>query len=283
MKRCPKNWKDYELIDCGEGLRLDRFGSVVLIRPEPKAIWQRSLSNSEWEQKAHARFEQKSSNSGAWSRFKRSPDQWSINYSINNKKFVFDLKLTRFKHVGIFPEQAINWELIHRNIAKGQRFLNLFAYTGASSIVARANQANVYHVDSIKQVLSWGKRNMELNGIADIRWVLEDALKFAQREAKRNHKYDFIIMDPPSFGHGPKGGKWSLADKINELLHTCNELLSENGVLVWNNYSLGLSELTIETLLKSHFPKSKISADELYLEDQFGKKLSMGVIGKVSN
>jgi len=279
MKRCPENWKDYALIDSGGGKKLERFGKYVLIRPEPKAFWLSNLKPAEWENKAHAEFIQRSSNSGEWKKFKPMNEEWPLNFSIDNKTFTFSLRLTKFKHVGVFPEQAVNWELISSKLNPNSKFLNLFAYTGAASIVAKSSGADVYHVDSIKQVISWSKQNMEHSGLDNIRWVLEDALKFAQREEKRGNKYDFILMDPPSFGHGPKGEKWQLSEKINPLLKACSSILNSDGCLVWNNYSLGLSEMAIENLLKQHFTGKKTRLGELYIKDSFDKNLPMGVFG----
>lgn len=281
MKRSPDNWKEYALLDSGRGKKLERFGKYVLIRPEPKAFWLSNFTQAEWEEKAHAEFIQKSSNSGEWRKFRPMNEEWSLSYAINSFDYSFSLRLTKFKHVGVFPEQAVNWELISEKLEPKSRFLNLFAYTGAASIVAKSSGADVYHVDSIKQVISWSKQNMERSGLSNIRWVLEDALKFAQREEKRGNKYDFILMDPPSFGHGPKGEKWQLSEKINPLLNSCASILNKGGCLVWNNYSLGLSEMAIENLLKHHFNGRKISKGELFIQDEFGKNLPMGVFGIV--
>ena len=281
MKSKPKNWIEYELIDCGNGMKLEAFGENVLIRPEPKALWRPSMSNTEWEKMAHAAFIQSSSNSGKWEKLKAMKDEWGITYTIDARRFNFKLRLTRFKHVGVFPEQAVNWDYILSHLNRNHRFINLFAYTGAASIFAKHKEADVLHVDSIKQVINWSKENMELNGLSDIRWVLEDAMKFVKREERRGNSYDFILMDPPSFGHGPKGEKWQLAERINDLLSACSSILKKNGRLIWNNYSLGLSEFVVENLLRDHFREKSVSTGELYLEDRFNKKLSMGVYGMV--
>jgi len=281
MKRSPENWKEYSLIDSGAGKKLEQFGKYVLIRPEPKAFWLSDLSWDEWVNRAHAEFIQKTSNSGEWRKFKSMRDDWTLSYSSGQQNFSFSLRLTKFKHVGVFPEQAVNWEFILKKLDSGSKFLNLFAYTGGASIAAKSSGADVYHVDSIKQVISWSKNNMELSGLSNIRWVLEDALKFAQRENRRGNKYDFILMDPPSFGHGPKGEKWLLSEKINPLLEACSSILNNDGCLVWNNYSLGLSEMAIGNLLKQHFKGKKISLGELFIKDSFDKNLPMGVFGIV--
>ena len=222
----PQGFADYELIDSGGFLKLERFGQFITIRPEPQAVWDSSLTMPEWEKMAHVRFEPKSSSSGNWVKLKKNmPDQWQIKYaiqSIESKEIAFRLGLTSFKHVGIFPEQAVNWEYIADSVSRMPiqpvRFLNLFAYTGGASLAARAAGAETLHLDSIKQVVNWANENQQLSGLKDIRWVVEDALKFARREVKRGNKYNGIILDPPAFGHGPNGEKWKLEDQINEMV-----------------------------------------------------------------
>ena len=226
----PTRWKDYELIDCGDFEKLERFGEFITIRPEPQAVWPKLLTEGEWKSKAHVRFVQKTSNSGEWQKLKKMPDQWRMKYTlINNEDIVFRLGLTAFKHVGIFPEQASNWDYIVESIGSMKtpkpRVLNLFAYTGGASLAAAAAGAEVTHVDSIKQVVSWSNENMQLSGLEDIRWMVEDALKFVKREVKRGNKYSGIIMDPPPYGRGPDGEKWTLQEKLNELIFLASQLL----------------------------------------------------------
>jgi 23S rRNA (cytosine1962-C5)-methyltransferase len=233
-------------------------------------------------------FIQKSSASGDWKRYKMMPDQWKISYTFPGKgdvKISLRLGLTSFKHVGVFPEQAANWDFIYQNCKKltKPKFLNLFAYTGAASLAAKAGGADVTHVDSVKQVVSWSKENMELSGLSDIRWVVEDALKFVKREVKRGNKYNGIILDPPAFGHGPNGEKWKLEENINEMIKEVLSILDpKKHFLIINAYSLGLSSLVIENLLKE-FAGDNLNIGELYLNAKSGINLPLGVWGRFSN
>jgi 23S rRNA (cytosine1962-C5)-methyltransferase len=287
----PAHWKDYELIDCGEFEKLERFGTFITIRPEPQAVWDRMRPLKEWEQLANVRFVSRTSSSGEWKMLRKMPEQWQIRYGIGggDPRLTFRLGLTGFKHVGVFPEQASNWEYIFDSVRKlktvlpdGEtpRFLNLFAYTGGASLAAKAAGADVTHVDSIKQVVTWARENMELSGLDNIRWVVEDALKFVKREEKRGNKYNGIILDPPAFGHGPNGEKWQLEDNINEMIKGVLNLLDPKGhFLILNAYSLGFSSLIIENLLSGKAGK-KLETGELYLHATAGNKLPLGVFGR---
>lgn len=287
----PQHWKDYELLDCGEFEKLERFGNFITIRPEPQAVWDRKYSYKEWEKQAHVKFIPNSSSSGSWKKFKQMPDQWQIKYQFGSEKseIAFRLGLTSFKHVGVFPEQAENWEYIYSQTKKIKasqpKFLNLFAYTGGASLAAKAAAADTTHVDSIKQIVSWAKENMDHSGLNNIRWVVEDALKFVKREVKRGNKYHGIILDPPAYGHGPAGEKWKLEDNINEMMKNVVELLADEHFLILNAYSLGFSSLIIENLLseKASKRKSKLETGELYLQAKSGVKLPLGVFGRLSN
>jgi 23S rRNA (cytosine1962-C5)-methyltransferase len=217
------------------------------------------------------------------------PDQWQIQYKINNSDAAikFRLGLTSFKHVGIFPEQASNWDFIYESIkmikAPQPKVLNLFAYTGGASLAAKAAGADITHVDSIKQVVTWSKENMEISNLTNIRWVVEDALKFVKREEKRGNKYNGIILDPPAFGHGPNGEKWKLEDNIYEMIEGVLNLLDDNEhFLILNAYSLGFSSLIIENLLKKKAGKH-LNIGELYLQATEGNKLPLGVFGRFRN
>lgn len=278
----PKDFPDYELIDCGNFQKLERFGKYITIRPEPQAVWDTSLPMAEWEKMAHVQFIPRSSSAGDWKKLKAMPDQWQITYTIKSiqQTITFRLGLTSFKHVGIFPEQAVNWEFIAKNCAnfgnKIPKFLNLFAYTGGASLAAKAAKADTTHLDSIKQVVSWANENMQLSQLENIRWVVEDALKFAKREVKRGNKYNGIILDPPAYGHGTNGEKWKLEDNINEMMKNIMQLLDEdNFFMILNAYSLGFSSLILENLIAEKFKKN-IETGELYLSDNFGKKLPLG-------
>lgn len=282
----PENFADYELIDSGNFWKLERFGKYITIRPEPQAVWDASLSMNEWEQKAHVKFVPKSSSSGDWKKLKQMPDQWNIEYPVLEKKSIaFRLGLTSFKHVGVFPEQAVNWNYIAESISllktDKPKFLNLFAYTGGASLAARAAGAETSHLDSIKQVVTWANENMQLSKLDNIRWIVEDALKFVRREVKRGNKYHGIILDPPAFGHGPTGEKWKLEDNINEMMKAVLELLDvQEHFLILNAYSLGFSSLILENLVSTNFKPSNLEIGELFLKDSFEKKLPLGAFAR---
>lgn len=286
----PQHFTDYELIDVGNFEKLERFGQFITIRPEPQAVWDKTLSNTEWEKLAHVKFVPRSSSSGDWKKLKSNmPDRWHVQYKINNanEEIKFRLALTSFKHVGIFPEQASNWNYIYSSIKQMNiaqpKVLNLFAYTGGASLAAKAAGADITHVDSIKQVVTWSKENMELSNLNNIRWVVEDALKFVKREEKRGNKYNGIILDPPAFGHGPNGEKWKLEDNINEMMQGVLSLLdNEKHFLILNAYSLGFSSLIIENLLREK-AKNNLSIGELYLKATHGNILPLGVFGRFKN
>ena len=282
----PTAFPDYELIDAGNFQKLERFGEYILIRPEPQALWDPILTKADWEKKAHAQFIPRSSSAGEWKKLKKMPDQWKVDYKITGceLRIKFRLGLTSFKHVGIFPEQAVNWEYIYKSIKELKspkpRFLNLFAYTGGASLAAAAAGAEVTHVDSIKQVVTWANENMQLSEIKDIRWVVEDAMKFVKREVKRGNKYHGIILDPPAYGHGPAGEKWKLEDDLNAMMHHVLNLLDPaEHFLILNAYSLGLSSLVTENLLRKH-GGAGLETGELYLQATTGSKLPLGIFGR---
>lgn len=284
----PLHWKDYELLDCGKAEKLERFGELVLIRPEPQAIWDKGLQEKEWERLADIRFRPKSATTGNWIKKKPSlPDRWLIHYQTQDLDLRFRLALTAFKHVGIFPEQAVNWDYIASSLKKLRspepKFLNLFAYTGGASLAARQAGAVTTHVDSIKQVVNWGNENMKHSGLEDIRWIVDDAIKFVKREIRRGKKYHGIILDPPAYGHGPKGEKWKLEDHINDLVKEIVGLLDENEhFLILNTYSLGFSALVVKNLLEAAMPGSRSDIGELYLGAGTGSRLPLGVWGRIS-
>lgn len=286
----PMNWKDYELIDTGNYEKLERFGKYILTRPEPQAVWNKTIPEKEWEAMSDATFKQTKaskdgSERGEWSQKKSMPDQWIIQYDYKGMHLKFRLGLTSFKHVGIFPEQSENWDFIYDSLqgikkkVDEPKVLNLFAYTGGASIAAKSGGADVTHVDSIKQVVTWARENMENSGLENIRWVVEDALKFARREVKRGKKYNGIILDPPAYGHGPNGEKWKLEDNIAEILFLCKEMLEKtNSFLILNLYSMGFSPLIAENLIKDYFPHIKsYEFGELLIPEKSGKKLPLSV------
>jgi 23S rRNA (cytosine1962-C5)-methyltransferase len=300
----PDNWKDYELIDCGGFEKLERFGKYITIRPEPQAVWTKVYSTNEWEKMANVKFVPKSSSSGDWKKLKHMPDQWEIKYQVSSikskevsqkseiknevvgKELVFRLGLTAFKHVGVFPEQAVNWDAIYTFLSPldKPKFLNLFAYTGGASLAGKAAGADVTHVDSIKQVVNWANENMQKSNLDNIRWIIDDALKFVKKEIRRGNHYQGIILDPPSYGHGPNGEKWKLEDNIGEMMESVLQIIDPaKHLLILNAYSLGFSALVPENLLSPFAVehKSKLSVGELYLNAKSGVKLPLGVWGKL--
>jgi 23S rRNA (cytosine1962-C5)-methyltransferase len=289
----PSHWKDYELIDTGGLEKLERFGKYILVRPEPQAVWSKSLPESEWEQLANARYKrtkggdsskQEISEKGEWKLKPGMQDQWIISYLYKGMHLKFRLGLTAFGHIGVFPEQAVNWDFIYdfleSSCRKGHisRVLNLFAYTGGSSLAARAAAAEVVHVDSVRPVVTWAKEDMKLSGLDGIHWVVEDALKFVKREVKRGNKYDGIILDPPAYGRGPEGEKWILQDSINEMVKYCSMLLNTGaGFFILSLYSMGFSALIADSLVQSHFRGiDEQEIGELYFTDHSEKKLPLG-------
>lgn len=280
--------KDYELIDSGDFEKLERFGAYVLRRPEPQAIWHKSLAESEWRRIADASFlrDERNDERGEWRLSPKMPSRWSIRYDYRDMHLSMRLGLTSFKHVGIFPEQAANWNFIYdRCIAKrGAKVLNLFAYTGGASLAARAAGAEVTHVDSVKQVVTWSHENMEASGMDGIRWIVEDAMKFVQREVRRGNRYDGIILDPPAYGRGANGEKWVLEENIAQMLECCAELLvSKDSFLVFNLYSMGLSSTLARTIVHQMFGvPSHEEYGELYFADRASKELPLGTYYRFS-
>ena len=296
-------WKDYQLLDCGNFEKLERFGNFVLARPEPKALWDKSMSDEQWNKMIHTRFHTGAGfgkagkeDSGTWERRRKMDDQWYIRYKGEQQGLDFSLRLglTSFKHVGVFPEQSSNWEYIYRQtselVQKAQqtgaprpKVLNLFAYTGAASLAAKAAGADVTHLDSVRQVVTWARGNMEKSGMDNIRWIVEDALKFARREAKRGNVYQGIILDPPAYGHGPDGEKWKLDECLNDMLKCVSSILApQDSFMVLNLYSNGFSAVLGETMVRQNFCQDtafkSLDSGELVLKDSFGKLLPLSVV-----
>lgn len=289
MIRYPFGWDTYELIDSGNFEKLERFGDYTLIRPEPQAIWQPSMSASQWAKQSHAHFHREQRDNfrigdefkGGWKKKSHMPDSWNVQYQHKGLKLNLRLALTGFGHVGIFPEQADNWDFIHDTITSWNgsdgKVLNLFAYTGAASVVARMAGAAVTHVDSSRPGLNWANQNMQLNHQQDIRWVNEDALKFVKREVKRGNRYNGIIMDPPPYGRGPDGEKWTLQEKLDELISLSRELLLEkNRFFILSMYAVGLSAQVGLNVVQSHFNFRQPEFGEFYLKSEIGRHLPMG-------
>lgn len=285
----PAHFSEYELIDSGNFEKLERFGEYITIRPEPQAVWNKNLTESDWNNKAHVKFVPLSSSNGKWEFLKKMPENWELEYNHQQLHIKFNLALTKFKHVGIFPEQSVNWDfifeklqLIRQHVEK-PKVLNLFAYTGGSSLAACAGGAETYHVDSIKQVVSWANRNMESSRLKDIRWVVEDAVKFVKREVKRGKVYQGIILDPPAYGHGTDGEKWKLENQINEMISDVLSLLDkEHHFFILNTYSLGFSSLIIENLMRDNLKNAQLKNvqpefGELFIPSTTKQKLPLGV------
>ena len=282
----PAFWgKNYELIDSGGFEKLEQFGAFVVRRPEPQAVWQKSLSEEFWASKANAYFkkEKGSNERGVWEVKKGVPDKWFMPYQSETLDLNFKISLSSFKHVGIFPEQASNWEFLAKNIpllkTPKPKILNLFAYTGGASLACKQVGADVTHVDSVKPVLSWARENMEVSKLDNIRWMAEDALKFVKREARRGNFYQGILLDPPAYGRGPEGEKWVLEEQIDDMLRSVKEILDQKEhILLTNVYSLGFSTLVVENLMKGIFNvPEKAESGEIYLNDEYDKKLPLGV------
>ena len=325
------HWQEYELIDTGGFEKLERFGPYILRRPEPQAIWPKKLSEKEWSSLPEASFVKTSGNKnsrtdhlsennerGEWLLKPGMPGQWFVNYKYKNLYLRFRLGMTAFKHVGLFPEQASNWNFIYESLLQEQTrheqlpelqeqkqydqqqqqqgpqpgqqqqqssVLNLFAYTGGASLAAKACGADVSHLDSVKQVLSWARENMEASGLDNIRWIVEDALKYVRREARRGKKYQGIILDPPAYGRGPEGEKWILEEGIVPLMEACRELLDpKRAFLVLNLYSMGFSASVARNLLGEYFPYVQhIESGELAINDQAGRSLPLSVYARFSH
>lgn len=267
--RVSDKWKDYELIDCSDGERLERWGKYILIRPDPQVIWSTPKTNGLW-YNADARYLRSSSGGGSWNVYKKLPDVWQIGYS----ELKFNIKPMGFKHTGIFPEQAVNWDMtadIIRKAGREVKMLNLFAYTGGATVSAMNAGAAVTHVDASKGMVQWAKENAETSGVASrpVRWLVDDCKKFVEREIRRGNKYDIIIMDPPSYGRGPGGEVWKLENEVYSLCELCAELLSDDALLfLINSYTTGLSPSVMSYILASLIKPAhggNVYADEIGL------------------
>ncbi|OGH07382.1 MAG: hypothetical protein A2171_02620 [Candidatus Levybacteria bacterium RBG_13_35_9] len=275
-----KGFPDYELLDCGFGKRLEKFGKYIISRPDPQAIWKTHHSKDYWE-KADAKY---LDDEKKWN-LNSLPQKWQISY----KNINFYAKLTNFKHMGVFPEQVLNWEFIEERLksaGKQNNILNLFGYTGIASLVCSVNGANVTHLDGSKPSISWAKENQQLSGLSDkpIRWILDDALDFTAREKRRGNLYDAIIMDPPVYGHGPKGEIWDFNKSFPLLLENCRKILSPTPLfLIVNAYAISSSSLMLKNMLEDYLqldPK-KIEYGELALQEKFRNRfLSTGIVAR---
>lgn len=250
--RIASEWKDYELIDCSDGERLERWNDVILIRPDPQIIWKTPRLHPLWK-KADARYLRSSSGGGKWEVYKKIPGRWTIDY----KQLTFNVKPMGFKHTGIFPEQAANWDMVCECIKNAHRpvkVLNMFAYTGAATVSALKAGAAVTHVDASKGMVQWAKENACSSSVEDksVRWLVDDCVKFAEREIRRGNHYDIIIMDPPSYGRGPGGEIWKLEDEVYGLCEKCVKLLTGDSLMfLISSYTTGLSPAVMEYILAS--------------------------------
>jgi len=265
-------WKDYELLDSGNGMRYERFGPYTTVRPDPQAIW-RPTKLEEWHN-ADVQYIRTMKDQGEW-KFKRAiPEKWKMSW----KNLNFWARFTSFKHTGVFPEQSIQWEWMQEKIKQAEqpKILNLFAYTGIASIAAAAAGAEVTHVDASKPSVSWARENQLISDLQEkpIRWILEDCLKFVEREVRRGNTYDGIIMDPPVYGHGPTGQIWRFNEHFPKLVDICSILLSKKPLfMIVNAYAISSSSIMLENVLADYLPQGKIDVGELCLQETFGKRL----------
>jgi 23S rRNA (cytosine1962-C5)-methyltransferase len=291
----PSSWTEYELIDSGDFEKLERFGKYILIRPEPQAIWQKVLRDEEWKKMAHAKFVREQKDKfrftddvkGGWSKDPKMPETWNINYQYGDLKLTLRLALTSFGHVGIFPEQGNNWNFIYDTVRSWKgikpKVLNLFAYTGAASVVARSAGAEVVHCDASRPGLNWANQNMQLNNLDNIRWVYEDAFKFVKREVKRGNKYNGILMDPPPYGRGPEGEKWTLQEQLDELINMASQILEkQNSFFILSMYAVGLSPVVGLNVAQTYFENQKIEFGEFFLQSKNRRDLPMGTFLRFS-
>ena len=280
------NWKDYEILDMANGEKLERWGDVILIRPDPQIIWKSKSFPKKWES-ANARYNRSSSGGGGWKYNKRMPENWQIKY----KDLTFNIKPMGFKHTGLFPEQAVNWDWMISKIKNAKRdikVLNLFAYTGGATVACSYAGASVCHVDSSKGMTTWAKENVASSGLEKrpIRFIVDDVVKFVNREIRRENKYDAIIMDPPSYGRGTNGEVWKFEENIADLVELCTKVLSDNPLFfLINSYTTGISSTVLEDILRLNIKKNgKFSHGEIGLPMRDSKLiLPCGIYGKWEN
>ena len=262
------DWKDYEILDMANGEKLERWNNIYLIRPDPQIIWKEKSYPEKWKQ-ANARYNRSSSGGGNWQRYKKIPDAWQVKY----KDLTFNIKPMGFKHTGLFPEQAVNWDWMINKIKNAGReikVLNLFAYTGGATVACSYAGASVCHVDSSKGMVTWAKENVASSGLADrpVRYIIDDVTKFVQREIRRGNKYDAIIMDPPSYGRGKNGEVWQFENNIADLVELCSQVLSDKPLFfLIKSYTTGISSKVLENILtlKLHKKYGKLSSGEIGL------------------
>ena len=280
------NWKDYEILDMANGEKLERWGSVVLIRPDPQIIWKNKSFPNKWND-ANAKYNRSSTGGGSWKYNKKMPENWQIKY----KELTFNIKPMGFKHTGLFPEQAVNWDWMISKIKNAKRemkVLNLFAYTGGATVACSYAGASVCHVDSSKGMTAWAKENVASSGLADrpVRFIVDDVVKFVNREIRRGNKYDGIIMDPPSYGRGTNGEVWKFEENIADLVELCSKVLSDDPLFfLINSYTTGISSTVLENILRLNIKKKgKLSHGEVGLPMTNSKLiLPCGIYGRWEN
>jgi 23S rRNA (cytosine1962-C5)-methyltransferase len=260
-----KNWKDYEILDMANGEKLERWGNIYLIRPDPQIIWKNKTYPNKWKM-ANARYSRSSTGGGSWNYLKKLPDNWQVKY----KDLTFNIKPMGFKHTGLFPEQAVNWDWMINKIRNANReikVLNLFAYTGGATVACSYAGASVCHVDSSKGMVAWAKENIVSSGLKErpVRFIVDDVVKFVNREIRRGNKYDAIIMDPPSYGRGTNGEVWKFEENIGDLVELCTKVLSDKPLFfLINSYTTGISSMVLENILRlSINKKEKLSCGEI--------------------
>ena len=277
-------WKDYEILDMANGEKLERWGNIYLVRPDPQIIWKDKSYPNKWGQ-ANARYNRSNTGGGAWEYKKRLPESWQVKY----KNLTFNIKPMGFKHTGLFPEQAVNWDWMIKKIKDSKReinVLNLFAYTGGATVACLSAGASVCHVDSSKGMTTWAKENVESSGFRDrpVRFIIDDVVKFVQREIRRGRKYDAIIMDPPSYGRGKNGEVWQFENNIADLVELCTKVLSDDPLFfLINSYTTGISAKVLENILYLNMKKAKgtISSGEIGLPMKDSKLvLPCGIYGR---
>ncbi len=279
-------WNDYELIDMGNGEKLERWGNIVLRRPDPQVMWPIQNESGLWKT-PHGHYHRSNRGGGQWEQKKRYPEKWTINY----KNLKFNISPTGFKHTGLFPEQAANWDWAMDKISNANRpikVLNLFAYTGGATVACAAAGAEVCHVDASKGMVTWAKDNVQVSGLQDrkVRFIVDDVVKFVEREVRRGNKYDAIIMDPPSYGRGPKGEVWQIEEKLYGLVELCTKVLSDEPLFfLINSYTTGLSPIILEHILDATVAKKakggKIYGGEIGIPtSRDGKVLPCGIFGR---
>ena len=283
--KIANSWNDYEIIDMANGEKLERWGDVILIRPDPQIIWNEKSFPDKW-QKADAKYLRSSSGGGGWEYNKKLPKLWQIKY----KNLTFNIKPMGFKHTGLFPEQAVNWDWMINKIKSAKheiRVLNLFAYTGGATVACLSAGASVCHVDSSKGMVEWAKENVASSGLQNkkVRYLIDDVTKFVKREIRRGNKYDAIIMDPPSYGRGKNGEVWRFEDNISELVKLCTQVFSDNPLFfLINSYTTGISSQVLENILRINLNtkvKGKFSNGEIGLPMSNSELvLPCGIYGK---